>query len=82
VILRDLLGDGERVALGNLIGNRVLAHASQQVRCRGHRCSFVARPHYHVARPHVRPYGQPSNAWEYSPLNNPYHYGGAMGEGG
>jgi hypothetical protein len=55
--------------------------ATDQVRCRGHRC-YVARPHYYVSRPHVRSYGQPSNAWEYSPLNNPYHYGGAMGEGG
>jgi hypothetical protein len=56
--------------------------ATQQVRCRGHRCSYVARPHYYVARPYARSYGQPSNAWEYSPLNNSYYWGGgAMGGG-
>ena len=44
--------------------------ATQEVRCRGHRCGG-----YYVSRPHVRSYGQPSNAWEYSPLNNSYYWG-------
>jgi hypothetical protein len=46
--------------------------ATQQVRCRGHRCGYVARPRVRYARS--------SNAWEYSPLNNPYYWGsGVMG---
>ena len=50
--------------------------ATQEVRCRGRRC-YVSRPHYYVSR---RSYGQPSNAWEYNPVNTQYYWGsGAMG---
>ena len=51
--------------------------AVQEVRCRrGLRCYS-----YYVSRPRAR-YAQPSNAWEYSPLNNSYYWGsGAMGGG-
>ena len=50
--------------------------ATQEVRCRGHRC-YVSRPHYYVSR---RSYGQPSKAWEYNPVNTQYYWGsGAMG---
>ena len=60
------------------------ASAVQQVRdtCRrGHRCYYVSRPHVYVSRPHAR-YAEPSDAWQYSPLNTPYYWGGgAMGGG-
>jgi len=54
-------------ALSTVIHQRT---AIQEVRCRGHRCG-----RYYVSRPHVRSYGQPSNAWEYSPPNNSYYWG-------
>ena len=52
--------------------------ATQQARCRGHRC-YVSRSHYYVSRPHAR-YHEPSTAWQYSPLNTQYYWGsGVMG---
>jgi hypothetical protein len=45
----------------------------EQVRCRGHRC-YVSRPRYYSSRPQVRS-SEPSNAWEYNPLNNSYYWG-------
>ena len=57
--------------------------ATEQVRCRGHRCGryYVARPHYYVSRAHVRS-SEPSAAWQYNPLNTQYYWGGgAMGGG-
>src|SRR6516162_1752717 len=47
--------------------------ATQEVRCRGHRC-YVSRPHYYVSRPHVRS-SEPSAAWQYNPLNTQYYWG-------
>jgi len=45
--------------------------ATQEVRCRGHRC--------YVSRRHAR-YHEPSTAWQYSPLNTQYYWGsGVMG---
>jgi hypothetical protein len=51
--------------------------ATEQVRCRGRRC-YVSRPRYYVSRPYARSSAQPSNAWEYNPLNTPYYSGGAV----
>jgi hypothetical protein len=63
--------------IGSALSAAVRQQATtEQVRCRGHKC-YVSRRHYDVSRPHVGS-EEPSAAWQYSPLNNPYYWGSGV----
>ena len=61
------------LALSTAIHQRT---TTEQVRCRGHRC-YVSRPYYYASHPQVRS-SEPSNAWQYNPLNNSYYWGSGV----